>query len=67
MIRVVHPGTRIRMLTSTHPGSRIRNTDCTGILHPDPFGFPIVGLVDKGKIIPDPHIFDPNIYERFLI
>jgi hypothetical protein len=23
MIRVVHPGSRIRMLTSTHPGSRI--------------------------------------------
>jgi hypothetical protein len=38
MIRVVHPGSRIRMLTSTHPGSRgqkgigsrirIRNTGC---------------------------------------
>ncbi len=24
MIRVVHPGSRIRMLTFSHPGSRIR-------------------------------------------
>jgi len=27
MIRVVHPGSRIQMLTFSHPGSRIRNTD----------------------------------------
>jgi hypothetical protein len=34
MIRVVHPGSRIRMMTSTHPGSRIQGSKRHRI--PDP-------------------------------
>jgi hypothetical protein len=41
MIRVIHPGSRIRMLTSTNPGSRI----------PDPG---VKKAPDPGSQIPDP-------------
>ncbi len=36
MIRVVHPGSRIRMLTSTHPGSRIQGPKRHQTRIPDP-------------------------------
>ncbi len=36
MIRVVHPGSRIWMLTSTHPGSRIQGSKRHRIPDPDP-------------------------------
>ncbi len=36
MIRVVHPGSRIRMLTFSHPGSRIQGSKSTQSRIPDP-------------------------------
>ncbi len=36
MIRVVHPGSRIRMLTFSHPGSRIQGSKSHPITDPDP-------------------------------
>ncbi len=36
MIRVVHPGSRIRMLTFSHPGSRIKGSKSTQSRIPDP-------------------------------
>ncbi len=36
MIRVVHPGSRIRMLTFSHPGSRIQGVKKHPIPDPDP-------------------------------
>jgi hypothetical protein len=36
MIRVVHPGSRIRMLTFSHPGSRIQGSKRHPIPDPDP-------------------------------
>ncbi len=36
LIRVVHPGSRIRMLTFSHPGSRIQGSKSTQSRIPDP-------------------------------
>jgi hypothetical protein len=36
MIRVVHPGSRIRMLSFSHPGSRIQGSKRHPIPDPDP-------------------------------
>jgi hypothetical protein len=36
MIRVVHPGSRIRMLTFSHPGSRTQGSKSTQSRIPDP-------------------------------
>ncbi len=36
MIRVVHPGSRIRMLTFSHPRSRIKGSKRHPIPDPDP-------------------------------
>jgi hypothetical protein len=44
MIRVVHPGSRIRMLTFSHPGSRIQGSKMHPI--PDP-GSATLLLINK--------------------
>ncbi len=47
MIRVVHPGSWIRMLTSTHPGSRIQGSKRQRI--PDPQHWDHWTVFGKGK------------------
>ena len=45
MIRVVHPGSRIRMLTFSHPGSRIQGSKRHSI--PDPGSATLVTGVER--------------------
>ncbi len=58
MIWVVHPGSRIRMLTFSHPGSRIQGSKRHPI--PDPQHWPLVSFCDWDNlsiVVPEPLVF----------